>query len=217
MKIMKKIHLLLLSIVLFITSCSDVLDKEPLDIISDAAVWSDPSLIDSYLDQCYAEMVFAWETRQGTEGRGGPGYYAWFDQTEMLTIADEARPGWVGGPKSHWISAAGGIEEYWAYPTIRKLNVLIAQLEPMELEPAYKAERLAEGRYLRAHAYFNIVKRYGGVPLITKEQQLDDPEEELYPARNKEAEIYDFIISELDAINEDLVGSDSGRATKWQP
>ena len=46
---MRKIHILLLSTVLFITSCEDALDKEPLDIISDAAVWSDPALIDSYL------------------------------------------------------------------------------------------------------------------------------------------------------------------------
>lgn len=216
MAIMKKIHILLLSTVLFITSCSEVLDKEPLDIISDAAVWSDPVLIDSYLDQCYAEMIFGWEGQYG----GGPnfgttGLYSWFEQTFSMTIADEANAGWSGAPKSHWINPEGGVYEYWAYPTIRKLNVFLEQLEPMEIDPDYKAERLAEARYLRAHAYFNLVKRYGGVPLITKAQQLSDPEEELYPFRNKEAEIYDFIISELDAINEDLLGSDSGRATKW--
>ena len=35
------------------TSCLDVLDKEPLDIISDKTVWSDPVLIESYLSECY--------------------------------------------------------------------------------------------------------------------------------------------------------------------
>jgi len=215
MSIMKKIHLLLLSTVLCITSCSDLLDQEPLDSISDAAVWSDPVLIDSYLDQCYADMVFGWETPLGTNGAGAPGFYGWFGMTEMLTISDEATPGWFAGPKSHWIGPQGGVIEYWAYPNIRAINVFLEQLEPMDLDPVYKAHRLAEARYLRAHAYFNLVKRYGGVPLITKAQQLDDPEGELYPSRNKEAEIYDFIISELDAINEDLIGSESGRATKW--
>ena len=37
---MKNIQILLFISVLFFTSCEEVLDKEPLDIISDAAVWS---------------------------------------------------------------------------------------------------------------------------------------------------------------------------------
>ena len=32
-------------------SCSDVLDKTPLDIISDEAVWNDEALIEAYLVQ----------------------------------------------------------------------------------------------------------------------------------------------------------------------
>ena len=215
MAIMKKIHLLILSMVLFITSCSDVLDKEPLDIISDAAVWSDPVLIDDYLNECYAEMVFAWETQYGGTSKQAIGLYTWFEQTYSMTIADEARPGWESGPKSHWITPSGGIMEYWAYPTIRRLNLFLEKMEQVSLDPTFKSERMAEARYLRAHAYFNLVKRYGGVPLITRVQQLDDPEEELYPSRTKEADIYDFILSELDAISDDLIGSDRGRATKW--
>src|SRR3546814_11907958 len=60
-----------------------------------------------------------------------------------------------------------------------------------------------------------MVKSYGGVPLITRAQQLDDPVEELFTSRNKEAEIYDFIISELDAIGSDLPGDQEGRPSKW--
>jgi hypothetical protein len=64
-----------------------------------------------------------------------------------------------------------------------------------------------------------LVKRYGGVPLITKVQNLNDPKEELYPARNKESEIYDFIISELEEIKDvlpDAQTSDAvGRPSKY--
>jgi|TARA_B110000238_G_scaffold169756_1_gene186805 hypothetical protein len=211
---MKKIHILLLSTVLFITSCTEVLDKQPLDIISDASVWSDPALIDSYLLECYAEMVLSWETQYNASGPGS-GFYVWFPMNYQLTIADEAGRGWTGVVKSKNIGPSGGKVEWWGYPTIRRLNVFLEQLEPMDLPASYKSERLAEARYLRAHAYFNLVKRYGGVPLITRVQQLDDSEDELYPARNKESEIYDFIISELDDIKNDLVGSQAGRATKW--
>ncbi len=215
---MNKIKILLLLSVFFFTACEDVLDKEPLDIISDATVWSDPVLIDDYLNQCYAEMVFAWETPLGSNGAGGPGYYAWFQMTEMLTISDEARTGWVGGPKSHWINIAGGVEEWWGYPTVRKLNIFLENLEPMELDAEYKQNRMAEARFLRAFCYFNMVKRYGGVPLITRVQQLDDTDEELYRFRDKEEVIYDFILSEIDAIDDELPdgsGADYGRASKY--
>ena len=89
---MNKIKIILLLSVFFFTACEDVLDKEPLDIISDATVWSDPVLIDDYLNQCYAEMVFLHETRYGGTSKLMPtGLYTWFEQTHSITIADEAR------------------------------------------------------------------------------------------------------------------------------
>ena len=53
--------------------------------------------------------------------------------------------------------------------------------------------------------YFSMVKRYGGVPLITKVQATTDPVEELYPRRNSEEEIYNFVLSECEAILNDLL------------
>jgi len=217
---MKNIQIILLISVLFFTSCEEVLEKEPLDIISDAAVWSDPVLIDDYLNQCYAEMVFAWETQYGGTPRYMPtGLYTWFEQVHSITIADEASFGWVPAPKSHWINIAGGIMEWWGYPTVRKLNIFLENMEPMDLEAGYKTSRMAEARFLRAFCYFNMVKRYGGVPLITRVQQLDDPNEELFRFRDKEADIYDFILTEIDDIVDDLPdrweGTDYGRASKY--
>ncbi|MGB0367033.1 MAG: RagB/SusD family nutrient uptake outer membrane protein [Flavobacteriaceae bacterium] len=192
-----------------------MLEKEPLDIISDAAVWSDPILVDSYLDQCYAEMIFAFETRYGGTSKLESGLYTWFEQSHAMTIADEARFGWVPAPKSHWIGNNGGVEDWWGYATVRRLNEFLVQMEVSGLDESYKSQRIAEARYLRAHAYFNMVKRYGGVPLITEVQQLNDSEESLFPARNREVEIYDFILSELDVVEEDLLSTEYGRVTKW--
>ena len=47
-----KYLVIVLSTVL-LSSCLDVLDKEPLDVISDAVVWSDPMLADAYLNDIY--------------------------------------------------------------------------------------------------------------------------------------------------------------------
>lgn len=216
---MRKLALIIFISAFIFTSCEEVLDKQPLDIISDATLWSDPVLIDDYLNQCYAEMTFAWETQYGGTNKAEEGLYTWFEQTHSITIADEAKAGWVGAPKSNWIGINGGVMEWWGYPIIRRLNTFLENISPLDMEISYKTKRIAEARFLRAFAYFNLVKRYGGVPLITKSQQLNDPEQELYPTRNKEVEVYDFILSELDAIAPDLPdkasNTDIGRATKY--
>jgi len=94
---------------------------------------------------------------------------------------------------------APGILDYWPYDNIRSANELIVLIE--------------DG------VYFELVKRYGGVPLITLPQNIDDPEEVLYVARNSEKEIYDFIAAEMDAIYELLPGnlstSEYGRISRW--
>lgn len=65
--------------------------------------------------------------------------------------------------------------------------------------------------------YFQMVIRYGGVPILTKAQSIDTPQEELYVARNSEMEVYDFIISEMDAIAEILptAHADASQPSKW--
>ena len=52
--------------------------------------------------------------------------------------------------------------------------------------------------------YFEMVKRFGGVPIIVKAQAMDATEEELYLPRNSEKEVYDFIIAEMDTLSQEL-------------
>nr|WP_231876093.1 RagB/SusD family nutrient uptake outer membrane protein [Mucilaginibacter sp. L294] len=98
----------------------------------------------------------------------------------------------------------GGLLDWWGYNTVREINVFLQNLPASALPEADKKPKLAEARFLRAFCYFAMVKRYGGVPLITDVQQASDPEATLFPKRATEQAIYDFIISELDAINGDL-------------
>src|SRR3546814_8961085 len=93
-------------------------------------------------------MVFEWESAYGGANRpAGP--YRWFEQTYSLAFADEARSDWSPTPKYHQIGPEGGIYEWWGYPTIRRLNIFLEQLAPMDLDEPYKSNRMAEARYLR--------------------------------------------------------------------
>ena len=92
------------------------------------------------------------------------------------------------------------------YKYIRNCNDFIKQLEEAtSLSEIDKKVLLAESRFLRAMHYFTLVKRYGGVPLVTEPQEYDpDNLESLMVPRNKEIEVYDYIISECKAAAQDL-------------
>ncbi|HTF30743.1 MAG TPA: RagB/SusD family nutrient uptake outer membrane protein [Flavitalea sp.] len=59
----------------------------------------------------------------------------------------------------------------------------------------------AESRTLRAYYYFELAKRYGGVPLLTKTLSLN---ENTHLPRNSFQELIDFIRSEVDAVKDSL-------------
>jgi hypothetical protein len=140
---------------------------------------------------------------------------------DVLDLSDEVKHAWGPGAngKNGTIRINGGTLEWWetSYRVIRALNEFIKRVPEAPIDDVFKKERTAEARWIRAFNYFSMVKRYGGVPLITVPQAIDDPEETLYPERNSEKEVYDFVISEMDAIVDDLpeVGAtEAGRATK---
>jgi starch-binding outer membrane protein, SusD/RagB family len=76
----------------------------------------------------------------------------------------------------------------------------------VNLTAIQKKPFLAELRFLRAWVYFELVRRMGGVPLVTTQLIYDysGDASSLRKPRAKESEVYDFIASELDAIKEEL-------------
>ncbi len=221
---MKNLIISFLVFLIMLTACTDnVLDKAPLNIISDDAVWNDPALIDAYLTQAYAQIyIFTNET---------PGASQWADSDNsgapalINEVSDECKCNWWAGPgyasKFGNLRINGGLLEWWenSYIVIRSLNEFIERVPTAPVDDSFRKQRTAEARFLRAFCYFAMVKRYGGVPLITKSQSISDPQEELYRSRDTEKKIYDFVISEIDAIANDLLEtntSDSyGRPTKY--
>src|SRR5699024_2800547 len=131
---------------------------------------------------------------------------------------------WSGQSNSEWLNNITQYNydqwTYWDYGLIRDINLSIENIEEysVELSAEQKNQFKAEFRFLRAFIYFNMVKRMGGVPLITETLPYDysgDPSY-LQKPRNTEVEVYEFIASEMDAVKDSLgnVGSIT-RANKW--
>ena len=106
---------------------------------------------------------------------------------------------WVG-PLSEPRYSRNGFG-YWPYDDIRAVNYFIQTLPKYasNFTPDQVTNMLGEARFLRAYYYFALVKRYGGIPIITTVQNY--PQEtiaELQVPRNKEVDVWNFIGTELD-------------------
>jgi hypothetical protein len=108
---------------------------------------------------------------------------------------------------------------YWSegFNIVRQANTLISDLPNYPELSAQSGAWIAESRFIRAYVYFQLAKRYGGLPLITEPQVLNASDESvLWVSRASHADTYDFILNDLDeAIAGMVETSDAGRANKY--
>lgn len=101
------------------------------------------------------------------------------------------------------------------YVVINRANAVISRVPAIEMTTDKKDIIIGEAHFLRALAYFNLVRQFGGVPLrieeVTELQGLDIP-------RSSVNEIYDVIIEDLKLAETKLLpvqpATGVGRATK---
>tara|TARA_Y100000815_G_scaffold275662_1_gene315711 strand:- start:3487 stop:5373 length:1887 start_codon:yes stop_codon:yes gene_type:complete len=203
---MKKYIILFIIPLLFANCESDeeFLDREPTDILSEEQIYNNPDLVVSVLADLYNR------------------YYDFGTVEDWPSLARFNVAFWSeAGRYGIFQNNGWGYGEWgtWDYTYIREMNLFLERLDQStELSEAELARFKAEGRFLRASYYFTLVKRMGGVPLILESQNYDfsgDPTYLQFP-RETEAGIYDFVISEMDAIVDDLPADANikGRATQ---
>lgn len=192
---MKKIFITCAAILAFFSSCSSILDKEDLSSISEEQVWVDETLTTAFLNALYVSIP-SWDTTVADASDEATGGGGWVDGTttpDNMNDTKDSAPTW-----------------YWPYKDIRNCNIFIQNAQNTDLCTIDRdlADRLTyEVRFIRAYLYFEMVKRYGGVPLITVPQELTD---DLFVKRTSTKDCFDFIINELKACAEGLPASFSG-------
>jgi starch-binding outer membrane protein, SusD/RagB family len=206
MKYFKTILNILLFNIFLLTSCDQsFLETSPLDQIAETEVWSDPALAQSYINGIYQSMnknfikrmkaVFCDEAHRRDDG-------SVLNFNKCLLTPDYI-PSWPGN------------HETWStlYANIRSCNVALEGLDPQNIDN--KDRMIGEIKFARAFCYHQLIRLYGGVPLVTKVFQLND---DFNVPRNSYEDCVQFIVEECDAAAELLPlsyeGSDIGRATK---
>jgi hypothetical protein len=77
------------------------------------------------------------------------------------------------------------------YKTITIANIAIERIPGISMDATLRARLVNEAKFLRGLMYFDLVRMFGDVPLLTKEV------EDLKPARTAASAVYDLIISDL--------------------
>lgn len=202
-----------LIITLSVSSCKkDFLEREPVNIVTDEAVWKDQKLIVGLLANYYNRLP----TDMGLTDQAGSQWRNMADYDDAMWSGfsnEEGRNNIFSYGRDRW--------RLYDYFFIRDINLAIENVDKYGAATINEAQRTqlkAEFRFLRAYQYFEMVKRMGGVPLITSQLIYDfsgDPTS-LQQPRAKEAEVYDFVASELDAIKNDIGNAGStSRANKY--
>ncbi len=197
-------------LVLGLTGCNGILDVSPRDQLSDDAVFADPNLAQAFVNDMYRGM--------------GQGLY----EIMLSSMADE----------THFIhvyqtdkvvqaritpSDRGALDDNrfnhfdWSdnYTRIRQANTFLRRIDSTTFDTAWKQRMKGEAYFLRAYFYHNLMRMYGGVPLITKVYGLN---EDYKVARNTFKETVDFIVANADSaaalLPVSYSAADVGRATK---
>ena len=99
------------------------------------------------------------------------------------------------------ISPVNVVDGVWenSYSTIRKVNIFLANIDKVpHKDPQVITFWKTEARLLRAIAYFEMIKRYGGVPMIGDKVLTVDDDLEL--AKNSYEECVEYIVKECDEV-----------------
>ncbi len=90
-----------------------------------------------------------------------------------------------------------------SYAGIFRANLFLSKIDAVPVNAATKIFWKAEARFIRSMCYFELIKRYGGVPLLgDKVLSLND---DLRIPRNSYDEIVKYIVSECDAVSGQLL------------
>ncbi|HEY0896015.1 MAG TPA: RagB/SusD family nutrient uptake outer membrane protein [Sphingobacteriaceae bacterium] len=139
--------------------------------------------------------------------------------------SDEAEKGSTPGDASFFnnfdnfthTATEGQLNDFWTgqYQQINLANQVLDNIPAIEMDESLKARYLAEAKFLRAYAYFRLVRAFGGVPL--RMHLPKDPSEYNIP-RNSAEEVYAAVeqdLTEAAAVLPQSYGpADIGRATK---
>lgn len=196
-----KLSIVFIIVLMLTTSCEDMmgdfLDKPPGVDVTEDTIFSTQVNAEAFLNGIYRDGMYAdipdWDLRNGNraylfasmtdEGECGAAWYACNNYNR-------------GG-----MTAYDNLDGRWTYRwrAIRSINILLDRIDEVpDASQEFKDQAKGQALFIRGLNYFEMFKRYGGVPIVDFRFKFDDPESLKVPRATLE-ETVNFIVKDAEA------------------
>lgn len=194
-------------LVVLLTGCKK-LDLAPENSFTDLNYWTSPAKAQSVLNTAYSQIYtssyFFYNEAASDNAINGRG-----DTQGSASLASGTYDPSLNRLKDEW---------KYHYEGIKTTNILLENIDRVpNMDEALKNRMKAEARFIRAFKHFQLMTWFGDIPLLDGDISI---EEAKVISRTPRAEVLAFILSELDAVVDDLptntvlAASERGRITK---
>ena len=182
----------LLSVILLFSSCTDFMNRYPLDSPSTETFYSNEEEMRMALNGCYSKLSFT----------------PWNVMPFELSLDMMTDIGWkrTAGSQPQIIGQGGhdantsAFYSIWDnyYTGIGRCNRLLEGMKKGKnnINTEKYNQISAEARFIRAYCYLHLIACFGDVPLVLQTNTLD----EAFVTRTPKSEIYQYLYNELDDI-----------------
>jgi hypothetical protein len=203
---MKKIYLLFALAGLGLSSCKKLLDEKPTSVLTDQNFYTSAAdaqaAVVGALSQLQPQAYYQRTVYIMGELSG--------DCLVPLLTQNQER---IDMYKLQYTASNIEINNWWvnSYKLISRANDILANLPKVNMDAAAKNNLLGNASFLRGMAYFDLVKSFGDVPLITHPiAGANDPD--FAPSRTAASKVYaqaiaDLQFAEANCLSEDKIVS----------
>jgi len=174
--------------------CSDFLDEADPSNLTPESFYTIPDHAEAAVAAVYADLRFMgggagifsanWQLLEALTGTSTTETAQNSDLNNLLALVQD-------GNTAHVVNYWNGL-----YRVIANANQVIEKVPPIApMNAAQKARILGEARFLRASAYFTLVRLWGDVPLITTPQTATT--DKFSPGRDPIVSVYALIVEDL--------------------
>ncbi|UKT65410.1 RagB/SusD family nutrient uptake outer membrane protein [Pedobacter mucosus] len=143
---------------LMLSSCKKVLEKQDINTFTAAQVYNDSTTTKLSIDYIYSQNQPSWAGNVG-------GLSASVNSLSEEQYGDNV---FVKGTATiESVTDLGAVNTSGNYFKIRSINMFIRDVNAGTMDPSTKKRFNAQAYFWRAFRYFELVKLYGGVPLVT--------------------------------------------------
>lgn len=210
------IWVLIVGMIMFVSCNDEFLDRAPSVNLTEDKIFSDPILAVKFADNAYNHLVDEYarfNAHRGITGQAADEAVSGNNEVSIRTLTN-------GTYHDHYErggASLNDIGDIWArsYAGIRVTNKMLSQIDNVPWTANQSPDRIrGEMYFIRAFLYFELIKRFGGVPIADR---VYDVNENIDFPRNTYDECVNFILKDLDNADKFLPTeynlSNAGRST----